>query len=152
MKSLILFLLALVACCGVACKSLNPATSQGEDPAADQQTQSDLHFWAYLAASVGAEYTLAAHPEYRPAFERAVTALDALLASDKIEPLSFRLILQQLPVKELQSPEARLAITTATILFQRYGSSIPIDQSTHVATAAIAVRDGLRAALTATQP
>jgi hypothetical protein len=119
------------------------ATSDG--PARDPVQE--VAFWSYTAASVGATYALSENPAARPYFESAVKALDGFIATTNVNPLALHEALSQLPIKELKSTEARLLITTATIVYQRYGNELTIDQTNYVGSVMRAVRDGLKLGL-----
>lgn len=117
------------------------ASFKGQDP------KQELAFWANVAATVGTQEALVAHPEYKPAFEQALAALDALVTANSVDIVAFRNVLNSLPVKELKSKEARIAINIATIAFSRYGQNVGLDQENYVAIALRAVRDGIRSGL-----
>lgn len=86
----------------------------------DQRAQQVENF-AYAAASIGTQDTLALKPEYRPAFVAAESALGTQIVQSTLSGASLRSILNTLAtdakIKELKSPQAVLAIANATFLF-----------------------------------
>jgi hypothetical protein len=124
--------------------------SSPNDPQDPQAALRELAFWTHTAAALGAQYALEENPARRPQFEAAVESLDALASSGSADALIFMSVLNTLPVKELKSKEARLAITTATLIYSRYGKEISLSQSNYVGTAIASVRDGFRLALKGT--
>ena len=102
----------------------------------------------YAAASVGTQVALLQNPAYRPAFEIAYTSLDATVTSGTITGAGLRSILNTLPVNELKSPEARIAITSATTLFDALaGTQVSLTNNVYVVAAATGIRDGMKVAL-----
>lgn len=60
----------------------------------------------------------------------------------------LRDIIGNLPVAELKSPEAKLAISSATVLFDSIaGKDIPLNENALVVAAATGIRDGMKVAL-----
>ena len=123
------------------------ASTGQQDLTPEQQTANNIaevSYWAYSAAQMGTVYAITKDPSLRPKFEQAVIALDGVASTNVIDPLVFRKVLQSLPVKELKSPEAVLAVTTATLIYQRYTKGQAIDQPAYLNAAASSVRDGIR--------
>lgn len=135
----LLTLLTLIG--GGGCQLVRPTT--------DTQKLAEVVFWVNAAANTGTALALAEHPEWRPKFETALAALDALVTANSQDPTAFRNVLNSLPIKELKRPEAVIAINLASIAFQRYGQSVALDDSSYVGAAIRAVRDGMRAGLPA---
>jgi hypothetical protein len=108
----------------------------------------DVEDLAYSAASIGAATTLELKPQYRPAFEAARDALNVQLAGETFTLEALRAILSTLPVKELESPAARLVVDGATRLFRR-----AVTQETeenvrlYLRAVATGIRDGFNTAL-----
>lgn len=116
--------------------------------ATQEQKQAEVHDLAYAAASLGGQLALMQNPEYRPAFELAYNDLNQMVESKVITGLLLRNIIASLPVKELTSPQARLAIETATMLYDsRVGDRMNIENQPYVVAAATGIRDGLKVAL-----
>jgi hypothetical protein len=135
MKKYITLLIASVALLlGQGCASLNGGGDASKE----------IVFWANTAALLGTQEAIAKNPELRPKFELALASLNALVDAGSTDPLAFRNVLNTLPVKELKSREARIAINLASIAFYRYGQSVALDDKSHVASALRAVRDGIR--------
>lgn len=100
-----------------------------------------------LAAYVGAAEFLASNPESQPAF---VAARDELLLLEKQEHIDVTVlmgIVNRLPVKELKSSQARLAITAATLLLTDYAGSLSLDKLDNLKPVAASIRAGLDLAL-----
>lgn len=116
-------------------------------PGTKTDTIEDVKFWSSTAATFGAQYALMQNPGYRPQFEIVVAQLDQMVASGNFNATTFHGVLSTLPIKELKSPEALLAITTATVIYQRYGKSVALDDTSYVGAAVVGVRDGLKLAL-----
>lgn len=96
------------------------------------------------AAMVGTTYSLNEHPEWRSGFETAAKELKVLETADKIDFATIMAIVTRLPVKELQSSDARLAISGATILLSGYGNKIvALEKLDNVRPVATALREGI---------
>lgn len=109
---------------------------------------SEVKFWAYAAAQIGTQEALIEHPDLLPAFDRTVQALDALIASGNGDPVALQQAIAQLPVDNLSSREARIAVTLAKLSFARYGQNVTVDlaqRSPYVLAVATAIRDGIQA-------
>lgn len=142
----------LALCAGVTgCATTGSTESRPTDAQASAPANLDeLKFWAGTAASIGTAYALRHNPETRPYFETAVGALSQLIEAQNFSPVSFAQALSGLKIKELKSEEAQLLITTATIIFQRYGREVVVDRASYVAVTMVTVRDAIRDALAAT--
>jgi len=103
---------------------------------------------AYSASSIGTSIALDAHPEYRPAFQIAHDSLAVAVDRGEISGEVLRDILAKLPVKELASRTARLAIEGGTMLFDTItGKPVDLNSAPLVLAAATGIRDGLAVAL-----
>jgi hypothetical protein len=108
----------------------------------------DLQNTVYAAASIGTSIALVDHPAWKPRFEAAYRQLDTLVRSQTVTGELLRQIVASLPVKELKSEKARIAIEGATMLFDMsVGTSVSLEQTPYVLAAATGLRDGLRAGL-----
>lgn len=108
----------------------------------------DVQNLSYAAASIGTSEALAAKPELRPAFDLAYSNLDALVTNKVVDGTSLRAILASLPVKELKSNQARIAIESATVLYDSLtGGKVNIEADAYVLAAATGIRDGMKQAL-----
>lgn len=100
------------------------------------------------AAMVGTVYSLREHPEWAPAFKTAAADLAILETAEKIDFNTILAIVLRLPVKELQSPDARLAISGATILLSGYGDKIvALEKLENLRPVAKALREGIELGL-----
>ena len=100
-----------------------------------------------IAAYVGTHEAVRQHPEWRDGFQQAVNDLGVMEASSKIDATMILAIMQRLPVKELKSPQATLAITAATILLSDYAGSVPLDQVQQLKPVVTAMREGIELGL-----
>ncbi len=109
---------------------------------------SDVQRLAYAAASIGTQAALLQNPAYRPAFLLAYQNLDMLIVNKVVTGAALRQVLATLPVKELKSPQAQLAVDAALTLFDMVaGTKLEVEKSPYVLAAATGVKDGLKAAL-----
>ncbi len=107
-----------------------------------------IHDLSYAAASLGTQVALRQNPTWKPQFELAFNNLNILIATGAVTGSLLRDILEGLPVKELKSENAKLAIETATFLYDTtVGTKINIESKPYVLAAATGIRDGLRVAL-----
>ncbi len=113
-----------------------------------EQKANDVRNLAYAAASIGTQEALLQNSSWRPQFESALLNLDILVETKTITGALLRQILASLPVKELKSAQARIAIEAATILFDSTaGTTVNIENAPYVTAAATGIRDGLKIAL-----
>ncbi len=113
---------------------------------ADKLTQ--IRLLSYTAASIGTLEALKAKPEYRPAFEIAYANLNDLVELKTINgPLLHNIILS-LPVKELKSDSARIAIEGVTVLYDALTQNkVSLEAQPYVLAAATGIRDGMKVGL-----
>lgn len=136
-----LLLLAIAPLTFSGCAIFN-ASSTTEQKAAEVQRL------CYAASSIGTQEALLQNPAWRPQFEFAYTNLDDLVKTHTITGALLRQVIYALPVKELKSDQARIAIEGATVLFDSYaGTQINIETNAYVFAAATGVRDGMKIAL-----
>jgi len=103
---------------------------------------------SYLASYVGTKAALLQNPEYRITFELAYSNLDTLVATKTINGPILREILSHLPVKELKSDEAKIAIEGATVLYDiTIGDKVSVESQPYIFAAATGIRDGMKIAL-----
>lgn len=101
-----------------------------------------------LAAYVGTSEYLTQHPEAADKFVLAANELDRLANATTFDWVDVMAVVHRLPVKELQSPRARLAITVATIVLEEYGAApVSLDQLNQWRPVVAALRDGIRLGL-----
>lgn len=103
-----------------------------------------------VAAEEGTFFILLEHPEWRPQFALAAADLKVIEKAERIDFPTIMAIVLRLPVKELKSTEARMAISGATILLSRYGGQgVPLDRLQQVRPIAAALREGIELGLSA---
>ena len=108
----------------------------------------DIRLLSYTAASIGTSMAIKENPEWKPKFEAAYTNLTSLLDSGIITGPYLRQIISDLPIKELKSENARIAIEGATLLYDvSVGTKLDIEKAPYVKAAAMGIRDGLRVGL-----
>lgn len=138
--SLLLTLAGLALLCG-GCALFSRSSST-------DQKLADVRNLSYAAASIGTAEALKQNPGRRPQFEAAFHRLDQLVVQKTVTGDFLRELVAGLPVKELKSDTARIAIEGATLLFdQTVGSRVNIETEPYVLAAATGVRDGLKIAL-----
>lgn len=100
------------------------------------------------AAFTGSFLVLEEHPDWRPYFVEAANELRIIEKAEVIDFATILAIVLRLPVAELKSDDARLAITGATILLTGYqGRLIELDKLENVRPVARALREGIDLAL-----
>lgn len=103
---------------------------------------------SYAAASIGTQEALLQNVTWRPRFEAAYTTLNSLIETKIVTGALLREVIASLPVKELKSDQARIAIEGATVLFDAtVGDKINVEQAIYVYAAATGIRDGMKVAL-----
>lgn len=108
---------------------------------------------AKLAGYAGTSAALRQHPEWRPHFVTAELDLAALEASETIDVVNVLAIMNRLPVDKLNSADAVIIITTATITIQEFGGgavSLNEVQTAEVKAFVHKLREGIKLALTQT--
>lgn len=104
----------------------------------------DARRLCYAAASIGTAAALDQNAAWKPAFELAYNSLKTALADEKITGDDLRQILSQLPVKELKSRTAMIAIEAASMLFDTTtGKPVDLTQAPVVLAAAHGILDGM---------
>jgi hypothetical protein len=113
-----------------------------------EQKAADIKNLTYAAASIGGSIAVTDHPEWKPQFVQAYNTLDTLVKGNAVTGELLRQIVASLPVKELKSDKARIAIDGATMLFDAtVGSSWNLEDQPYIVAAATGLRDGLKAGL-----
>jgi hypothetical protein len=139
-------LLAVVASALLACALLSCAgCALLSSTATTEQKLSDVRNLSRAAASIGTQEALLENPVWLPRFILAKQQLERLIADKTVTGALLRDVIASLPVKELKSPQARIAITSATTLFDAtVGSQINIESQPFVLAAASGILDGFR--------
>ncbi len=139
---------ALVAFMCVAPVALQTGCALFSKDAPLEQKARDVQNLAYAAASLGTQSALLQNAAWRPQFVSAYESLNTLVNSKVVTGALLRQVLDSLPVKELKSQQARLVIESATLLFDSTaGTSINLEKSVYLLSAATGIRDGLRVGL-----
>ncbi len=139
---------ALVAFMCVAPVALQTGCALFSKTSTMEQKLADVRSLAYAASAIGTQEALLQNPSWRPRFQSAYDNLNRLVTSGTVSGTLLREVLASLPVKELKSPKARVAIDAALYLFDAtVGTKIEIEKAPFVDAAAIGLRDGLRAGL-----
>lgn len=113
-----------------------------------EQKLADVRALTYAAAALGTQEALLQNPAWRSQFQAAYDNLNKLVTSGVVSGTLLREVLASLPVKELKSDRARIAIETATVLYDAtVGTKVNIEQAQYVFAAATGIRDGLRSGL-----
>lgn len=99
-------------------------------------------------AHAGTVYALAENPEWRD----NITLVRDQLRAQSDGPLTFDKLLstlQGLPIKELKSSEALLAVTTVKITLRRAGRNVELGNISNIAPLATGLADGITDGLVA---
>jgi hypothetical protein len=113
-----------------------------------EQKAAEVQQLCFAAANIGTQVALEEQPEILPQFEIAYANLNSLVESKVVTGLLLRQIVTSLPVKELKSSNARIAIDGATYLYTAFvGEKVNIENNPYVVAAAVGIRDGLKVAL-----
>jgi hypothetical protein len=113
-----------------------------------EEKLADVRALTYAAAALGTQEALLQNAGWRPQFQTAYDNLNRLVTSGTVSGTLLREVLASLPVKELKSDRARIAIETATILYDAtVGTKVNIEAAPYVNAAATGIRDGLRSGL-----
>ena len=119
----------------------NPTTGQNEP---DIQRIAAV---AKEATMFGVSEALVEHPSWMSSFQVAKTQLDMLANANSITASELLDILNQLPIKELQSKNARIAISSARILIAGAGwSVIDAERLNQLRPVIVAISGGMEAA------
>jgi len=96
------------------------------------------------AAAIGTTEALRVVPSWRQNFVDAKSELDRTIADGTITGTRLRIILDKLPIKELKSDTSRIAILSATLLFDvATGATINVEQNEYVLAASKGVSEGI---------
>ncbi len=105
------------------------------------------------ASFIGTRVALLKNPEWRPEFEKAVTALEILEADPNITLSKVVTIAQTLHVKELKSDTALLAITGAELVLVHLDrGTIDLSKTEVLLPAVIGFRRGIQRGLGQFEP
>ena len=137
--------LAILLCCSPIMHSGCALLSKD---APIEQKLANVRALTYAAAALGTQEALLENPSWRPRFQAAYDNLNSLVTGNRVTGTLLREVLASLPVKELKSPRARIAIETATVLYDAtVGDKIDLEKAVYVKAAATGLRDGLRSGL-----
>jgi hypothetical protein len=99
---------------------------------------------AKQAATIATEEVLKAQPQLRPQFELAESDLRTLATSPSIGLQDILNIAERLPIKDLQSQDARYAFEGATIILAGLNiPDLPADKAAKLQPIALAIADGI---------
>lgn len=141
--------LAIPLCLLFGCSTLTP------------EKVNNLAVLAGTAASIGAQLYLQAHPEQKPAFDLAIVALNAFLASGGANPSQFANLLSSLPTNTLPGPTADLYVSGQPLpdtdhkrlIIYKKGEGVPVVvQGKDALPVARAITAGLQRAVLAKPP
>jgi hypothetical protein len=132
-----IIILPLLSGCAIFTKGSTPEAKANE-----------VRALCYAASSIGTSAALNHNSTFRPRFELALVNLSRMVDSKTITGQQLREILASLPVNELKSDTARIAIESATMLFDTMtGKPVDLEQAPYVLAAASGIRDGMMAGL-----
>lgn len=96
------------------------------------------------AATIGTQQALLAHPEWATQFRKVYGQLSVLSSSPDITVEKLLVIVNQLPVKQLQSQNATLAISGARLLITATGwSSVTVVRAQQMKPVVDAIMEGM---------
>jgi len=140
--------LALLLCASPLIIVLPTGCALFSKTATTQQKLSEVRNLSYAASSIGTGVALKQNPGWRPQFEAAYHDLDQLVTQKTVSGDFLRNTIASLPVKELRSDTARIAIEGVTLLYdETVGSQVNIEDQPYVLAAATGIRDGMQIAL-----
>lgn len=96
------------------------------------------------AAQEGTILALSEHPEWREHFLTAADELNIIALAPTINFQTVIDIVNRLPVKELKSKDAKLAISGARIVLAFVQVEVPLDKVEKYRPIVVALRDGLQ--------
>lgn len=106
------------------------------------------------AAKEGTRLPLIEHPEWRDSYVQAVNQLKVIEASPTIDFSLVTKIVQQLPLQQLKSPEAQIAIEGGTLILNTVdaylasqGKGLSLEQVNDVKAVVTALRQGVEEGL-----
>jgi hypothetical protein len=142
------FLPALLGALLIATPLTHTGCALFSSTSTQEQKLADVQRLAYAAASLGTQEALLQNATWKPQFVVAYGNLDTLVRGKVVTGALLRQVIASLPVKELKSPQARLAIDAALTLYDvTAGTKVDLEQVPYALAAATGVRDGLKAAL-----
>lgn len=113
-----------------------------------EQRVTEIKNLSCAASSIGVSAAIRANPALQPQFEIAYNDLNRLVEAKAVTGLFLRNIIASLPIKELKSPTAQIAIDSVTMLYDAtIGDKINIENEPYVLAAATGLRDGFKVAL-----
>ena len=113
-----------------------------------EQKSNDIRNLAFAAASLGTREALLQNPTWRPRFVAAYEKLNQLVEQKIVTGTLLREVLESLPVRELKSDKARIALDTFVFVFDvTVGRKIDLDKAPYVTAGAVGIRDGLKSGL-----
>jgi len=99
------------------------------------------------AAYIGSAVYLQKHPEHKDKFVAARNSLAVLESTETLDFTALLAIVSQLPVEKLESPEATIAITGATMLLTDYAGELNLEQINKLKPVVTAIKEGIDLAL-----
>jgi hypothetical protein len=116
--------------------------------ASQEQKLADVRNLSRAAASIGTQEAILQNPLWLPRFVAARNELKNLVESKAITGALLRSVIASLPVKELKSPQAKIAIDSASMLWDvAVGGRLNIEQAPYLYAAASGILDGFNDAL-----
>lgn len=105
---------------------------------------------AYVGTSEYLRQVKEKNPDQLPGvlakFDEAVAQLQAFEATENVDAATLVAIAQQFPIKELQSEQAAIYVTAATIVLEDFAEQIAIEKIAELKPVAAAMRQGIQLA------
>lgn len=113
-----------------------------------QQHQTALVTLSRTAAQLGTQTWLKSHPGDKPLFVASEAAITRFIDSGSSDPAAFAAALQGLPINELKGTNGSLYVSAVIVLWDELAAqATSVTQAAEVRAVALAVRDGIDAAV-----
>lgn len=106
-------------------------------------TPSRVKIVMYLATA----FAVNEKPELKSGFQHAVDSLRLIESQESIDFAVIMAILNDLPVKELQTPQAKILITASTLLLSDLSGSLDLSKVENLRPYITAIREGIELGL-----
>ncbi len=131
----------------VGCTTVTSTNPDGETVTKNVPDVPRIAAFTKEAVTIGVSEALLANPQWQPYFATCHQQLTVLEGEDAITVASLLNVLSQLPVKELNGQNARIAFSSARLVIVAAGwSDVGSEQMKQVRPIVVAIREGLELA------
>lgn len=95
----------------------------------------------------GTAFAVAEQPELKPGFQHAVDSLKLIESQESIDFAVLMAILNDLPIKDIKTPHARILITSGTMLLADLGGQVDLAKVEKLKPYVTAIREGIELGL-----